>query len=81
MLTCAICEHPFPFHRPCDQTHEGVCHDCASRNFHGNPLDYRAHEAPREPPTLTTRAQAAVAAYQAHVVRVMGAAPLVEDEP
>ena len=78
MIVCSICADELYYNRGCDQSHPGVCHPCWQISMAGNPLDYRAHDAPREPQALTPREQAAVAAYQAHVVRVMGAAPLVE---
>lgn len=52
MLVCSICSSPFPFHRPCDQVHASLCHDCHLLNMAGNPLDSRAHLAPRETPIL-----------------------------
>jgi hypothetical protein len=48
MLVCTICSCTFPWSRPCDQAHEGLCHDCAEKNWSGTPLDNPAHEAPLE---------------------------------
>ena len=88
MLICSICSGAYPWHRPCDQSHPGVCHWCASLNMGGTPLDNPAHEAPpegRPPPppphplpppvraVLDAATAAALDAYAAHVQRTAAA--------
>lgn len=76
-LTCSICAETLAFHRPCDQAHEGVCHDCFSLNLLSG-LDAREHPAPQAPPVLSPRAQRAVAAYVQHVLAATGTGPLAD---
>jgi hypothetical protein len=65
MLTCAICSDPYPWHRPCDQAHAGVCDACWRLNLSGNPLEAEAHPAPLE----------AVPALSAYITRMVGEVP------
>jgi hypothetical protein len=37
--TCTICSSPLSYVLECDRIHEGVCHDCASRNLTAQCLD------------------------------------------
>ena len=84
MLICTICSTRYPWRRPCDQSHAGVCHACAELNWSGTPLDNPAHDAPPEGGTPPLRPQplpppvravldaataAALDAYAAHVHR------------
>jgi hypothetical protein len=80
MLQCAICSEKFPFHRPCDQSHSGLCHSCASLNLSQTPIDNPAHDAPPPPPlpphvcaVLDAATAAALDAYAAHVQRTEAA--------
>ena len=75
-LICSICSYAYPWHRPCDQSHAGVCHSCASLNMGGALLDNPAHDAPSPQPlpapvraVLDAATAAALDAYAAHVQR------------
>lgn len=78
-LTCTICADAYPWHRACDQAHEGVCHWCWVNNLTGG-YDSMPHPAPREVPVpwLSERELAAVSAYVRHVQAVCGTGPLVD---
>lgn len=80
MLQCTICAEQFPFHRPCDQSHAGLCHTCAELNWRGTLLDNPAHDAPPPQPlpspvraVLDAATAAALDAYAAHVQRTEAA--------
>lgn len=84
-MHCGICGDRVPFHAPCVRSHDGVCHDCAERNWSGTLLDNPAHDA--TPPTslpppvravLDAATAAALDAYAAHVQRTEAAAVLEE---
>jgi len=88
MLICTICSTLYPWHRPCDQNHPGVCHSCASLNMQ-SPIDNPAHDAPPPqtlpPPVravLDAATAAALDAYAAHVQRTeaAGRRSLVREE-
>ena len=80
MLICAVCGDRFPFHAACVRAHDGLCHDCAERNWSGAFLDNPAHDAPPPqtlpPPVravLDAATAAALDAYAAHVQRTEAA--------
>ena len=81
MLVCSICSSPFPFHRPCDQVHASLCHDCHLLNMAGNPLDSRAHLAPRETPILALTPRQRSRMMQQHASWEAEAQRRLEDVP
>jgi len=66
MLICTICSARYPWRRPCDQSHTGLCHDCWQTNMAGNVLEGEAHPAPLKPvPHLTAHARRVLEADEA----------------